>query len=251
MFHTCTFKRLLLTSIEMTENREHRDRALDLDDLFSGLGGTILESIRTPFGIFDRDFRILWINRALARIHSCSAESVIGDICYKAFHGCDKICENCFLEEVKNLGHTVVLERSHLFPDGKTRWGEIHAYPVRGKNRSITAIVVIIFETTSRIDNLAKQRQYANLLAEKLHAKETETDTGPEATQSEAIIQSLSKRETEVLRLVVDGYTNPQISAMLSISDNTVKRHISNLFLKLDVNDRTQAAVLAVREKLI
>jgi len=251
VFHTRTFKLLLLTSVEMTEDSEHRDQDLDLADLFSGLGGTILKSIRTPFGIFDRDFRILWINRALARIHNCSAESVVGDICYRAFHGCDKICENCFLEEVKSQGHTVVLERSHLFPDGKTRWGEIHAYPVRGKDRSVAAIVVIIFETTSRIDNLAKQRQYADLLAEKLQAKETLSDTGPETTRSEGIIQPLSKRETEVLRLVVDGYTNPQISAMLSISDNTVKRHISNLFLKLDVNDRTQAAVLAVREKLI
>lgn len=103
----------------MAKDRKHKSRELALDDLLSGLGGTILESIRTPFGIFDKDFRILWINKALARIHSCSAESVIGDICFRAFHGCDKVCENCFLEEVKTIGRTVVLERSHVFPDGK------------------------------------------------------------------------------------------------------------------------------------
>ena len=235
----------------MAKDRKHKSRELALDDLLSGLGGTILQSIRTPFGIFDKDFRILWINKALARIHSCSAESVIGDICFRAFHGCDKVCENCFLEEVKTIGRTVVLERSHVFPDGKTRWGEIHAYPVRSKDRSVAAIVVIIFETTTRIDNIAKHKQYASLLADKLQAREGPDEAIPKTDKSGGMIQLLSKRETEILRLIVDGYTNPQISAMLSISGNTVKRHISNLFLKLDVNDRTQAAVLAVRENLI
>ena len=126
-----------------------------------------------------------------------------------------------------------------------------HAYPVRGKDRSVAAIVVIIFETTSRIDSLAQHKQYASLLADKLHSKEDSGGSVPKPDQSETVIQPLSKREIEVLRLIVDGYTNPQISAMLSISGNTVKRHISNLFLKLDVNDRTQAAVLAVRENII
>ena len=235
----------------MGEEENSRWRELALDDLFSGLGGTIIESIRTPFGIFDKDFRILWINRALARIHRCSPDSVIGDLCYRAFHGCDKVCESCFLEEVRTKGRTVVLERSHEFPDGKTRWGEIHAYPVRGKDRSVAAIVVIIFETTSHIYNLAKHKQYASLLADKLQSHGDTWDKGSNQDQSEEVTQPLSKRETEILQLIVDGYTNPQISSMLSISGNTVKRHISNLFLKLEVNDRTQAAVLAVRKKII
>lgn len=235
----------------MADEIKNTGRELALDDLLSGLGGTILESIRAPFGIFDKDFKILWINRALARIHSCHADSVIGEICYRALHGCDKICQNCFLEEVKATGRTVVLERSHLFPDGKTRWGEVHAYPVRGKDRSVAAIVVIIFETTAHVDSLARHKQYASLLADKLQSKEDSGERVPGDDRSEAVMEPLSKRETEVLGLIVDGYTNPQISEMLSISGNTVKRHISNLFLKLDVHDRTQAAVLAVRKNLV
>ena len=235
----------------MEEKSKSKGRELALDDLFSGLGGTILESIRTPFGIFDKDFRILWINRALARIHSCNAETVIGDICYRALRGCDKVCGNCFLEEVRVTGRTVVLERSHQFPDGKTRWGEVHAYPVRGKDRSVAAIVVIIFETTSHVDSLARHKQYASLLADKLQSKEDIGERVSDTDRSEVVMEPLSKREKEILRLIVDGYTNPQISEMLSISGNTVKRHISNLFLKIDVHDRTQAAVLAVRKNLI
>ena len=130
-------------------------------------------------------------------------------------------------------------------------WGELHAYPVRGKDRSVAGVVVIIFETTALIDDLAQHKQYASLLADKLQAREDTGETTPKTDPSRGRIQPLSKRETEILRLIVDGYTNPQISAMLSISGNTVKRHTSNLFLKLDVNDRTQAAVLAVRENLI
>lgn len=110
---------------------------------------------------------------------------------------------------------------------------------------------MIIFETTSRVDSLAKHKQYASLLADKLQSREDMGERVTSTDQSEEVIEPLSKRETEILRLIVDGYTNPQISEMLSISGNTVKRHISNLFLKLAVNDRTQAAVLAVREKLI
>ena len=115
------------------------------------------------------------------------------------------------------MGRTVVLERSHVFPDGKTRWGEIHAYPVRGKDRSVAAVVVIIFETTSRMDNLARHKQYTSLLVDKLQAREDTGKSAPHLDPSGGMIQPLSKREKEILGLIVDGYTNPQISAMLSI----------------------------------
>lgn len=236
----------------MVNQEQHQSDRLVLDDLFSGLGGAILESIRTPFGIFSRDLRVLWLNKALARIHGCRIEKAIGEYCYRAFHGCDRICEDCFLGEVLSSGRTVVLERSHDFPDGKTRWGEIHAYPVRDSDRRVAAVIVLIFETTSRIDRLKKNQEYSAILAKKLSLnKPGTTDMHALPKTRDELVDPLSRRETEVLRLIVDGYTNPQISELLSISGNTVKRHISNLFLKLDVTDRTQAAVRAVRENLV
>ena len=51
---------------------------------------------------------------------------------------------------------------------------------------------------------------------------------------------ALSKREIEILRLLCDGKNNGEISRMLSISVNTVKKHISNIFNKLNVDSRTQ-----------
>jgi len=51
----------------------------------------------------------------------------------------------------------------------------------------------------------------------------------------------LSKREYEILQLINDGLSNQQIADKLFVSENTVKKHISNLFLKLDVERRTEA----------
>jgi DNA-binding NarL/FixJ family response regulator len=51
----------------------------------------------------------------------------------------------------------------------------------------------------------------------------------------------LSKREYEILHLINDGLSNQQIADKLFVSENTVKKHVSNLFLKLDVQRRTEA----------
>ena len=64
-------------------------------------------------------------------------------------------------------------------------------------------------------------------------------------------IDSLTKRELEVLIQVANGMFNKEIATTLNISERTVKNHISNIFKKIDVADRTQAAVFAIRNNLI
>jgi|SRR5699024_7649765 len=58
-------------------------------------------------------------------------------------------------------------------------------------------------------------------------------------------------RENEILQLLVDGHDNNSIADELSISEKTVKNHLTNIFRKLDVKDRTQAAVLAIRNNWV
>ncbi len=65
------------------------------------------------------------------------------------------------------------------------------------------------------------------------------------------LISLLTEREQQVLKLVALGCTNPQISEKLFISPHTVKTHVVHIYEKLGVNDRTQAAVIAARNKLI
>jgi len=61
----------------------------------------------------------------------------------------------------------------------------------------------------------------------------------------------ITARERDVLRLMVEGLPNKQIAQRLGIGEKTVKTHVSRVLAKLGVADRTQAAVLAIREGLV
>ena len=62
---------------------------------------------------------------------------------------------------------------------------------------------------------------------------------------------NLTEREYEVLKLVVEGQSNAEIASTLTISEHTAKAHVCNIIQKLVVDDRTQAAVKAIKEGLV
>lgn len=62
---------------------------------------------------------------------------------------------------------------------------------------------------------------------------------------------SLSEREREILKLIVEGQTNQEIASHLYLSLSTVKTHVKSIFNKMGVDHRVQAAVTALRLKLI
>ena len=64
-------------------------------------------------------------------------------------------------------------------------------------------------------------------------------------------IDLLTSRELEVLTQVANGMFNKEIADNLNISERTVKNHIANIFKKIDVSDRTQAAVFAIKNDII
>lgn len=64
-------------------------------------------------------------------------------------------------------------------------------------------------------------------------------------------ISYLTKRELEVLKLIASGAFNKEIASALNISERTVKNHVSNIFRKIGVSDRTQAAVFAIKNNII
>jgi DNA-binding NarL/FixJ family response regulator len=74
----------------------------------------------------------------------------------------------------------------------------------------------------------------------------------PAVPSAEAeIIGQLSQRELEVLKLMVEGRSNPEIAAALYLSPNTVKTHVRGIMNKLAVDDRVQAAVVALRAGIV
>lgn len=70
-------------------------------------------------------------------------------------------------------------------------------------------------------------------------------------TKEKVNLSKLSRREIEVLKLVTRGMLNKEIGIELQISEKTVKNHVSNIFKKIGVSDRTQAAVYAIKNDLV
>lgn len=197
------------------------------EHLPGGFGAVALESIQTPAGLFGRDFRVLWMNNAMGLIHRCKPRHAVGELCHEALKNCSTTCVDCCMTEVVETGRMVVTEAWIDMPRGGRRWGDMHAYPVRSDDGEIEAIFVIVFDTTRHV------------LKEQERQEKAVSDV------------PLSPRETEVLRLMAEGYTNSQISSVLEISAHTVKTYVNGVFNKLGVNDRTLAAVKGVRENLI
>jgi len=69
--------------------------------------------------------------------------------------------------------------------------------------------------------------------------------TARRATTAQPLVEPLSERELEVLRLIADGFSNAEIAGRLIIAQGTVKRHINNIYGKLEVQSRTQAVARA------
>lgn len=80
-------------------------------------------------------------------------------------------------------------------------------------------------------------------IAQKLYERKSSQTNGMAAT--------LTEREMEVLNLIARGYSNKQIAKELSIKEDTVKAHISNIFSKLDVRNRVEAVAVALKNDLI
>ena len=72
-----------------------------------------------------------------------------------------------------------------------------------------------------------------------------------EKSKSSDKLSTLTRREHEVLKLIAEGLFKKEIASRLDISERTVKNHISNIFKKIEVSDRTQAAVFAIRNDVV
>ncbi len=86
-------------------------------------------------------------------------------------------------------------------------------------------------------------------LVNKKNGEESKAKTNNQVNQE--LIEPLTDREVEVLKLLGQGLANSEIGDELHISNNTVKTHVSNIFQKLNVKSRTEAAFLALEKGLI
>ncbi|MEW6719752.1 MAG: LuxR C-terminal-related transcriptional regulator [Thermodesulfobacteriota bacterium] len=220
------------------------------DDMPVGFYHSILNSIKDPFNIVDRQYRILWANQARARFHQRDLKEMIGQACYKMFQRRTEPCAECPVRIVFDTGKPSVMERSVVLPDGSVKWGDVRCYPIFDRNGEVVRAIQIMIDITKRKTNTTRQQRYIDSLEttiREISGKHVQMLLEYGEKKGET---PLTERETEILGLVANGFTNVEIGEVLSISPHTVKSHVTNMFEKLGVKDRTQAAVWAVRHKV-
>jgi PAS domain S-box-containing protein len=227
------------------------EKTFGFDQLLGGLGMIIFESIKIPFGIFDKSHRVLWANEGLAVLHQVPLENFIGNICHEAIHNRPTPCKDCTIETVLQTGKVNIAEQWFEFNNGERIWGEVHNYPIRRDSGDIAAVVTFGFDVTHRKNRVEVLKNYSKYLSKELNGRRNKKRKIRLGDDEIKIDVKLSVRENEILRLITEGYTNVQIASLLSITENTVKTHVNNIFNKMGVNDRTHAAVIATRENLI
>lgn len=105
--------------------------------------------------------------------------------------------------------------------------------------------IVDAIQTIARGDSLIHPSVASKILAEFSLLAEDKAQT------RSLVDHDLTEREITVLRLVASGQTNKEVANSLDLSEKTIKNHLGNIFHKLHVYDRTQAAVLAIRRGII
>jgi PAS domain S-box-containing protein len=228
-------------------------------DPLTGLEGEILKSLRIPLAVIDNEFRYLWLNREMAWIYQTQPERIAGRICYKIFSDQTEPCHDCPVAAVRKSGRREISQKYKDFPDGVRKYGEVSAFPIFGPQKKVEATLVMVIDITDKIvvdmdsayQTVARlMPSLQGLLPQPLYPL---VRKGPDYKGGEAgtVNSKLTCRETQVLRLLAKGHSNPQIATCLAISPHTVKSHVINIFNKLGVNDRIQAAVVATRRRLV
>lgn len=106
---------------------------------------------------------------------------------------------------------------------------------------------------TPLLEGLRRRRPHYSGFAARLlgQDKPPPADTQADRGTQHVLVEPLSEREREVLRLMAEGLTNAQIAERLILSTGTIKAHTANIFRKLDASNRTQAVALARAWKLL
>jgi PAS domain S-box-containing protein len=228
-------------------------------DPLTGLEGEIVKSLHVPLAVIDNEFRFLWINRQMAWIYQSQPERIKGRICYTILSEQSAPCHDCPVAAVQKSGRREISQKYKDFPNGVRKYGEVSAFPIFGPQKKVAATLVMIIDITDKIVvDMDRTYQLIARLMPSLQAIIPKplypligkrNDIGDDRART--VNSKLTGRETQVLCLLAKGHSNPQIATRLAISPHTVKSHVINIFNKLGVNDRIQAAVVATRQHLV
>lgn len=108
------------------------------------------------------------------------------------------------------------------------------------ENYAVVSLISDFDKLIKAIHTVNNKQKYIDEKFEKQYSKECNEK-----------ISLLTNREREVIKLIAQGFFNKEIASKMGITERTVKNHVSNIFKKIDVSDRTQAAIYAIRNNIV
>lgn len=143
---------------------------------------------------------------------------------------------------LKEMGHPARVIVLTTFDDDDRVFDGLRAGAVGYMLKDVSSdVLVMAIRATARGESFLQPSVAAKVLSE-FNRLETVAGTAPPRS---GLVEPLSERELEIVRLVAAGDSNREIAARLFITEGTVKNHVTNILGKLAVRDRTQAAIRA------
>jgi len=143
-------------------------------------------------------------------------------------------------------GYTLILAYAILATIAILELREVNTIPVAALAVLGLAIIWIFSQIQARRIESQSLRDELRVYMELLAKQPLDKPKDSTPAEAKAPDSPLTERELEVLAMIAEGKSNKETAAALQISDQTVKNHISHIFAKLNVNDRTSAVLLAV-----
>ena len=207
-------------------------------------------------GVFAVDRRqsiVLW-NEKASSILGFSAEETLGKKCYSIVKGRDAAnCAACrrgcaaitAAEQLEALPTSDIAVRTK---GGAETWLNLSTVVVPARTGELSTLVHLFREVTREHDLLRIAREFAHVVSE--HTPGPDSSRSP-SHSSHSIAVELTRRERQILALLTSGVSTCSIAEELRISPRTVRNHVNNILVKLDVHSRLEAVTYSIRNGLV
>lgn len=209
---------------------------------------TLVEDASDVIVRFGGDLRIVWANPAIERVTGTAAASLIGKTSRDLGILEPRVPTwELLLGRVWRTGREQAYELMMRTPTGK-RVFDSRIVPEPGPDGSVQSLLTISRDVTEQRRAVSDRSElYQQLAAQQNRMQELMRDRERTLERTAAALQEhLNSRERHILRLLAAGWTNRKIGAEIGLSVGTVKNLVAQILSKLNVTDRTQAAVRAV-----
>lgn len=202
--------------------------------------------------VINEDLRIVFCNRAAEAILGFDNQDVVGQFCYRLIRGYDDgrhlVCKaRCQLAKMALDSKPVPNHDLQITTNyGVKRWLNVSVFTYRMGDTNGKRVIVHLFH------DLNHKKVNEKLLIQMIRMENCYQDVPTDfKNEIEPSLVKLTPRERETLTLLTKGHDTSEISARLSISQNTARNHVQHILQKFQVHTRLEAVVYAIQHDLI